>query len=106
MREGDTYAGEWRVEPALDSRVIGELQALYRCGLHFKYDAGQSCFLWDGCSEFTECENWMRYLINYILAPKGYVLNGKITWHGPGHPLDAGYLRVVNNQIKCGMLYI
>jgi hypothetical protein len=42
---------------------------------------------------------WIKYLIKKILAPKGYILNGKIKWQGEDIE-DRGEISIKNNVVK------
>lgn len=58
----------------------------------------------DGCG--LQCEEtsgdryreWLAYLIERVLAPRGYVLNGSVTWRG-GDSDDLGEIEVKDNVI-------
>lgn len=54
---------------------------------------------WDGGEKFYNYEEWLRYLINSFLAPRGYVLNGQIEWSGE-ESTDMGILQVKDNVLK------
>jgi len=54
---------------------------------------------WDGNEKFYEYTRWMRYIINSILEPRGYVVNGKIDWNGE-EAGDYGVLVVKNNTVS------
>jgi len=78
--------------------------------LHWKLDpqnpdADYSTLSWDGSSKFRNPEEWIEYLIN-VLQLCDYTVNGKVKWYGAGHHLDAGYIKVVDNVVSGGMLYI
>jgi hypothetical protein len=53
---------------------------------------------WDGNEKFYEYTRWMVYLINKIIAPNGYTMNGSITWVGEDSN-DTGILEVKDNQV-------
>lgn len=42
---------------------------------------------------------WLRLLIEHYLAPRGYVLNGEITWEGEDRE-DSGTIFVKDNQVE------
>ncbi len=37
---------------------------------------------WDGSEKFYKYTEWLQYIINKILAPKGYVLTGQVAFQG------------------------
>lgn len=53
---------------------------------------------WDGGEKFYNYVEWLKYIIEKILKPKGYVLNGKVEWEGEDG--DNGVILVVDNKIK------
>jgi len=53
---------------------------------------------WNESEKFYDYVEWLEYLINKILAPKGYVLNGEITWQGE-EPDDIGKIIVKDNKV-------
>jgi hypothetical protein len=53
---------------------------------------------WNGGEKFYEYVAWLEYIIDKILAPKGYVLNGDCAWQGEESD-DKGIIRVKNNVV-------
>lgn len=53
---------------------------------------------WDGGEKFYNYEEWIEYLIDKILAPRGYVLNGNVSWQGEDSE-DRGILVIKNNVL-------
>lgn len=53
---------------------------------------------WDEGEKFYYYSDWLVYLINKILAPNGYVLNGVVTWQGE-ETGDVGEIIVENNRV-------
>jgi hypothetical protein len=53
---------------------------------------------WDGGEKFYNYVEWLRYLIEKILSPRGYVLNGEIEWFGEDLD-DRGKIAVKDNTI-------
>lgn len=54
---------------------------------------------WDGGEKFYRYIEWLGYLITKILAPKGYVLNGRVRWQG-ADPSDTGVIIIKDNKIR------
>ena len=54
---------------------------------------------WDGNEKFYMYVEWLEYIIEKILAPKGYVVKGKVDWEGEDRK-DNGIITVTNNKIK------
>ena len=53
---------------------------------------------WDGGEKFYAYVDWLRYLIAKILAPKGYVLSGRVKWRGEDFD-DLGVIIIENNVV-------
>lgn len=54
--------------------------------------------MWDGEEKFYEYTAWIEYLIDRILKPRGYVVNGEVMWRGEDF-LDVGRLVVRDNVV-------
>jgi hypothetical protein len=54
--------------------------------------------VWDGVEKFYEYEVWLKYIIDKVLSPRGYVLSGLVNWQGE-EPSDFGQIKVENNQV-------
>lgn len=54
---------------------------------------------WDGGEKFYEYIDWIKYLINNFLAPKGYVLNGSVMWNGEDAG-DVGTIAITENIVE------
>lgn len=54
--------------------------------------------IWNGGEKFYHYIEWTQYLIDTILKPRGYVLNGEVTWQGED-PEDRGVLVIDNNLV-------
>ena len=53
---------------------------------------------WDGGEKFYEYVEWIAYLIEKILKPKGYVLNGTVEWQGEESG-DVGRICITDNEV-------
>lgn len=53
---------------------------------------------WDGGEKFYNYREWLKYIIDNILKPNGYLLSGKVTYQGEGYG-DFGSIMVKNNII-------
>jgi len=53
---------------------------------------------WDGGEKFYKYEEWLNYIIGYILEPRNYILNGNVSWQGED-PTDFGQLKVEKNKV-------
>lgn len=53
---------------------------------------------WDQGEKFYEAENWIKYLINKILEPRGYIVNGVVNAQGEDNN-DKYNITVINNKV-------
>ena len=53
---------------------------------------------WDGGEKFYGYVEWLAYLVDKILAPRGYVLDGEVEWMGE-EPGDRGMIVARHNKI-------
>ena len=53
---------------------------------------------WDQGEKFYDYIDWIKYIIEKILSPKGYVLNGTVIWRGEAFD-DIGKIIVCNNEV-------
>jgi len=56
---------------------------------------------WDGGEKFYYYEEWLVYIIDKILKPRGYILNGAVDWRGEEMD-DIGCLIVEDNVVRTG----
>jgi hypothetical protein len=54
---------------------------------------------WDGGEKFYNYIEWLQYIIENILKPRGYVLNGEVYWYGEDNA-DTGVMVVVDNVVS------
>lgn len=54
---------------------------------------------WDGGEKFYEYVPWIRYIIEKVLAPRGYVLTGDVEWRGEDWD-DMGVISISNNKVN------
>lgn len=54
---------------------------------------------WDGNEKFYNYVEWLQYIITNVLAPRGYILSGSVTWQGEDNQ-DMGKIVVKDNKIK------
>lgn len=53
---------------------------------------------WDGNEKFYGYIEWIQYLIDKILKPRGYKLNGTVEWEGENSN-DFGRIVIKNNKV-------
>jgi hypothetical protein len=65
---------------------------------HWAIDEDRQTILWDEGEKFYEYIEWIRYLIDVILLPRGYVVNGTVSWSGEENE-DMGEIEVKDNKV-------
>ena len=55
--------------------------------------------VWDCGEKFYRYTEWIIYLIDKILKPRGYILNGNVDWQGEDSD-DRGTICITNNVVK------
>jgi hypothetical protein len=53
---------------------------------------------WDGNEKFYDSVEWIEYLINKILEPRGYILNGIVNAQGEDMK-DKYHINIINNKV-------
>jgi hypothetical protein len=59
----------------------------------------RSAIQWDGGEKFYEYVEWLEFIIAKFLKPKGYVLNGSVSFRGENFR-DAGTIICTNNVVQ------
>lgn len=54
---------------------------------------------WDGGEKFYDYIKWIEYLIDKILKPRGYKVNGEVYWEGEEHE-DLGLIEIKDNIVN------
>ena len=53
---------------------------------------------WDGREKFYDYVDWIKYLIENILSPRGYTLTGDVQWRGEDWE-DTGTISITENRV-------
>ena len=54
---------------------------------------------WDGSEKFYNYIGWIKYLIEKILKPRGYKVNGAVSWQGEDKE-DVGTINITENVVS------
>jgi hypothetical protein len=54
---------------------------------------------WDEGEKFYNYIEWITYLIDRILKPRGYTVSGEVSWHGEEDD-DQGIIEVIDNVVR------
>ncbi|XWV26209.1 hypothetical protein QJ857_gp0867 [Tupanvirus soda lake] len=92
------FYGRLTIDKPLDEQIIKKINILetYRC--EWTYYIDDNTIGWNGMEKFYQYKYWLAGLINNLLAPVGYILNGRIAFEGEEFP-DFGIIKVVDNKI-------
>ena len=61
--------------------------------------------VWDEGEKFYYYVEWLEYLVENYLKPRGYTISGEVEWQGEDSN-DRGLIRVNDNNIKVGKVKI
>ena len=94
---GKGYFGQEKEKNILDyNRPPATQPSLW---LHWKPSDEATEIVWDGGEKFYEYEDWLRYLCDKILSPRGYEINGSVKFQGEESD-DFGWLHSEKNDIS------
>lgn len=94
---GGGQAGQNHEENIIDYNTPPSTQPGLWCGWTPNLEG--TALVWDGREKFYEYITWLKYLIEKYFKPRGYVLNGEVSWQGEESD-DFGIITVKNNVIK------
>ncbi len=66
--------------------------------LHWLIQEDRQTIIWDEGEKFYHYTRWIEYLIDRILKPRGYIVNGEVEWNGEEHG-DLGLIEVKDNVV-------
>ncbi len=93
---GDSYMDMTGIENRQDSNTPPRTQPSLNCGWEISEDGMN--IQWDGGEKFYDYTQWILYIINKILKPNGYILNGVVSFEGE-EPTDKGLISIKDNEI-------
>ena len=95
--EGKGYMGQDRDDTIIDYNRPPKTQPSLWCQWELTEDG--KYIRWDGGEKFNEYIEWIEYIIEKILDPKGYILNGEVEWFGENYD-DRGLIIVKDNVVS------
>jgi len=103
--DGKGYAGQGEDPNIIDHNRPPRTQPSLWCQWELQED--HQTIQWDSGEKFYHYIEWIKYLIDKILKPRGYVVNGKVSWHGEDFS-DIGIILVDNNvvDVKYGTISV
>lgn len=95
--DGAGYMGQDTTPDVVDANSPPSTQP----GLWCQWTPGddRQSIAWDGEEKFYNYVTWIVYLINAVLKPRGYVVNGEVTWQGEESG-DIGKIVVTDNDVE------
>ncbi len=94
--EGIGFKGQEKDASVFDQNKPPRTQPGLWC--NWMYNEKSCTIEWNGQIKFYEHVEWIVYLVNSILKPKGYVLNGEVKWQGE-KKCDHGVIIMQNNTL-------
>lgn len=103
------FEGEFKLNKKLDKETHKLLADLDNNIDSFKDNPGFRCdwtpsddgkyIHWNGSEKFYEYIAWIEFILDRILLPRGYTLNGVVTWHGESSG-DIGRITATGKAIE------
>ena len=95
--EGSGYCGQGDEPNIINHNEPPKTQPGLWC--HWMSTPDKKAIEWDGGEKFYDYVEWLEYLIERVLGPKGYTLTGKLKFQGEEMD-DRGLIVVVDNKIQ------
>jgi len=95
--EGEFYVEdeESKSETIIDHNVPPRNQPGLWC--HWIPTEDRTHLEWDGAEKFYYGANWLEYIIDYILKPRGYTLSGDVDWQKDDG--ESGRVTIASNVV-------
>jgi hypothetical protein len=94
--DGAGYAGQDREDSIVDYNKPPSTQPGLWCQWTPTHDG--TAIEWDGGEKFYHYVDWIKYIIDKVLAPRGYSLSGVVDWRGEDWS-DTGTIVVRDNKV-------
>lgn len=94
---GKGFAGQDRDDTIIDYNKPPATQPSLWCQWLINEEDRQT-IAWDGGEKFYNYIEWIEYIANRILAPRGYLLSGSVTWQGEDRS-DVGKITIKDNKV-------
>lgn len=96
--EGAGFAGQTPDKTIIDYNSPPSTQPSLWCQWQINEEDKQT-IAWDGGEKFYNYVEWIQYIVQRILSPRGYSLSGAVTWQGEDRS-DIGKITIDNNRIS------
>lgn len=101
--EGGGEFGQDKEENVVDSNVPPSTQPGLWC--QWVPSEDRLTIGWDEGEKFYDYIEWIKYIIEKILTPRGYVLSGAIKWEGEENS-DMGIIEIHENKVVIKRGYV
>ena len=95
--DGGGYCGQDQEDNIIDYNRQPRTQPSLWCQWRPSDDG--TTLAWDGDEKFYNYVEWLEYLIENILAPRGYEIHGVVEWQCEDRE-DIGQIEVKHNKVK------
>jgi hypothetical protein len=66
---------------------------------HWRPNEDGTAIEWDGGEKFYGYVEWIEWIIDRVIEPRGYILNGAVEWSGEDEE-DVGVIRINDNRVN------
>jgi len=94
--DGEGFAGQDRDNTVMDGNSPPMTQP--SLWLQWRPTDDGTAIEWDGGEKFYSYVEWIEYLIEKVLAPRGYTLTGAVQWRGENFD-DLGTILIQDNVV-------
>lgn len=94
--DGKGFMGQDNDETVIDQNRSPSTQPSLWC--QWRPSEDHKTIEWDGNEKFYYYVEWIQYICEKILAPKGYKINGQVKWRGEDF-YDTGVILAIDNLI-------
>lgn len=95
--DGKGFFGQDSTDDVIDSNLPPKTQPGLWCQWELQDD--NQTIAWNNGEKFYYYVEWIEYLIESILKPRGYIVSGKVKWFGEDRD-DNGIIIINNNDVS------
>ena len=68
------------------------------------YNEEEKTIIWDETEKFYDYIAWIHYIIEKVLKPNNYSINGLVSWNGEEIG-DSGEIKITDNKVYINTIY-
>lgn len=99
--KGDGFLGQDRDSTVVDYNSPPRTQPSLWCQWAID-ESDRQTIQWDGGEKFYCYVEWIEYILNKVLLPRGYKLTGQVSWQGEDSS-DRGQIIADGDSIRTGL---